>query len=332
MSAWIGPLAGLTTAGLWSTTALLFESAGRRVGSRVVNRSRLLFALVLLAVVHALVYGSVLPLHEGRQRWAWLAASAVLGLVIGDGALFESYLHIGPRRAMLVMSTAPIWGALAAWPMFGETFAIPELIGVGLTLSGVAWVLTERSAGRDAAPATPHSAAAPTARATPTERAAPTARAAPSEPAGPPRVAYGIALALIGAWGQAMNLVTAKMALVDGFPAFSATVMRMAVAVTVLWGWAILRGNAGRIVQAWRDGPALRAIALGSIVGPVLGVWLSLVAVQTSRIGVAATLMALPPVLLIPMEWAIHGRRASRRAVAGTVVAFVGVAILLGSR
>ena len=92
-----------------------------------------------------------------------------------------------------------------------------------------------------------------------------------------------------------------------------------------------MRGDLPRIVRAWQDRVAIRALIVGAVVGPVAGVWLSLVAVQAARVGVAATLMALPPVLLIPLERVVHGRRASRRAVAGTLVAFAGVALLLGS-
>ena len=45
-----GELAALATAVCWSFTAIFFSYSGRRVGSDVVNRSRLLFALLLLLI------------------------------------------------------------------------------------------------------------------------------------------------------------------------------------------------------------------------------------------------------------------------------------------
>lgn len=66
----------------------------------------------------------------------------------------------------------------------------------------------------------------------------------------------------------------------------------------------------------------------GAVVGPFLGIWLSLIAVQHARLGIASTLMALPPVLLIPLEYLIYRHRVSRRGIAGTVIAMVGVALL----
>ena len=81
-------------------------------------------------------------------------------------------------------------------------------------------------------------------------------------------------------------------------------------------------------LRQWGDRRVLRAILLGAFVGPFLGIWLSLVAVQNARLGIASTLMALPPVLLIPLEFAAFRQRVSRRAIAGTVVALAGVALL----
>jgi drug/metabolite transporter (DMT)-like permease len=348
----LGQLAALTTAGLWSTTALLFETAGKRVGSAVVNRTRLLFALLLLLSLHQGLRGAPLPLDAGLNRWGWLGLSAVLGLVVGDGALFQSYLLIGPRAAMLVMSTAPVWAALAAWPLFGETLAPRELMGVALALGGVAWVLAERGADERASdglgpavslaalplPSDASLAADPLAAAPPRQAATDgksrsggvrvaTMAGRFAAWAGPRR--WGGFLALVGALGQAGNLVTAKLGMAGGYPTLSATVARLFVATTLLWGWSAMRGDLSHIVGSWRDRVALRALLVGSVVGPVAGVWLSLVAVQAARVGIAATLMALPPVLLIPLERVVHGRRASRRAVAGTLLAFSGVAVLL---
>jgi len=66
----------------------------------------------------------------------------------------------------------------------------------------------------------------------------------------------------------------------------------------------------------------------GSVVGPFLGIWLSLQAVQMAPVGIAATLMALPPVILIPLGYLLYGERVGRRGVVGTLVAFCGVALI----
>jgi drug/metabolite transporter (DMT)-like permease len=72
----------------------------------------------------------------------------------------------------------------------------------------------------------------------------------------------------------------------------------------------------------------VRFIVGGAIAGPFLGVWLSLIAVQHAPIGVASTLMSLPPILLIPLAWLIFKERITQRAIVGTALALAGVAVL----
>ena len=79
----------------------------------------------------------------------------------------------------------------------------------------------------------------------------------------------------------------------------------------------------------WRNRRAFRALIGGSISGPFLGIWFSLIAIQYSRLGIAATLMALPPILLIPLEFIVYRRKISARSVMGTFVALVGVVLVV---
>jgi drug/metabolite transporter (DMT)-like permease len=140
----------------------------------------------------------------------------------------------------------------------------------------------------------------------------------------------GLLMAALGALGQVANLVTARYALVDNFSSLSATVIRIFVALIVLWLLAALRGQIGHTLRQWKDRTAFASLIGGSFVGPFLGIWFSLIAIQLARLGIASTLMALPPVLLIPIEYVLYRRRVSGRAIAGTVISFVGVALLFG--
>jgi drug/metabolite transporter (DMT)-like permease len=66
----------------------------------------------------------------------------------------------------------------------------------------------------------------------------------------------------------------------------------------------------------------------GAIMGPFLGVWLSLVAVKMIPAGIAATLNAMTPIMVIPVVIFYYKEKVSYRAVLGAVVAFIGVALL----
>jgi len=111
-------------------------------------------------------------------------------------------------------------------------------------------------------------------------------------------------------------------------PPLAATWVRIGVATAVLW---LLTAASGRLRQAEVFLAARRAwrqVVSGAFFGPFVGVWLSLTAASLTDVGVAATLMATTPVLLIPLAMALEGYRPTLRAVAGTVLAVIGVGLL----
>ena len=59
------------------------------------------------------------------------------------------------------------------------------------------------------------------------------------------------------------------------------------------------------------------------------GVWLSLVAIRHTETAVAATLMALVPVVINPIVVIVHRERPSLRAVIGAMIAVAGVAVIV---
>lgn len=292
-----GEIAALATAVCWSLTAVFFSLSGRLVGSDVVNRSRLIIAFFALALTHLLVEGSFFPWQAEPYRWFWFAVSAILGLVLGDTFLFRAYVLIGPRIAMLLMSTVPIYSTVFGWLLFGELVSGTELAGIILAVLGIAWVVTERRPGQTVVQNKQYR--------------------------------QGILFGLAGALGQVLNLVTARYGLVGGYSTLSAAIIRILVALVILWTVTALRGKILYTLRLWRNRQALRALVAGSISGPFLGIWFSMIAIQNARLGIAATLMALPPILLIPMEYFVTKRKVSMRSVIGTIVAIFGVALIV---
>ena len=297
----MGELAALTTSLLWSFTSIQFTLAGRRIGSQVVNRVRLVLAVALLSLAHLLLMGSIWPLDAGLVRWGWLGLSGVVGLIIGDACFFQAFVLIGPRRSMLLMTLTPVISAILAWLWLREALALVEIIAVSITIGGVAWVVSERR-GRNGTPF-------------PGDEDART-------------FAAGMLLGLGGALGQAIGLVLAKQGLAGDFPPLSAALIRMIVAAGVIWTITLLRSPRGVTRRALHDGTARLFILGGAITGPFMGVWASMVAVQHAQVGIASTLMALPPILLIPLTHWIFHEQITLRAVTGTVIALAGAALI----
>jgi len=290
-----GELAALATACCWTVTALVFERAGKRIGSLVVNLLRLLAAFCFLTLFGALVRGAPLPLDATPRAWLWLGASGLVGFTIGDLCLVRAFVVIGSRLSVLLMSLVPPLTALLGWLLLGETLTAVDWLGMALTIAGVAWVVRERRPADDGRPG--------------------------------PVPWSGILLGLGGAAGQAVGLVLSKYGMGDYDP-FAATQIRVIVGAL---GFAAVFSVIGwwpRVAAARHDRLALGQVSLGGFFGPFLGVSLSLYAVQHTATGVAATIMAILPVLILPPAILLNRERVSPRAVAGAVLAVAGVAVL----
>jgi drug/metabolite transporter (DMT)-like permease len=130
-----------------------------------------------------------------------------------------------------------------------------------------------------------------------------------------------------GPLGQAVGLVLSKigMAGYDVFAANQVRVLAGAVGYALLFfalrWWPNVRTGI-------RDGKALGFSALGAFFGPFLGVSLSLIAVRETVAGVAASIMALTPVLIIPLVIVLRKERVGIGGFAGALVAVTGVALL----
>jgi drug/metabolite transporter (DMT)-like permease len=290
-----GEMAGLATAVCWSLTSIFFTLGSRRWGALSLNRMRLVLAVVFLSAAHAVSYGSPLPDAAGSREWLLLGISGIVGLVIGDSFLFHSFTLIGPRKAMLVMSTVPILSGILAWITLGESLTGIQILGVLVTVSAVIAVVAERARGG---------------------------------PIGEERLVAGLLLALGGAVAQAVALVAAKEGMGTGVTGLSGTWIRMVVAMGAMWGIAALTGDAAKTLRAARDRRGLGYALGGSFFGPFLGVWMSLVAVLHAPVGVASSLMGLVPIFVLPLVRGVFGERISLRAVLGTVAATGGVVLL----
>jgi drug/metabolite transporter (DMT)-like permease len=293
-----GQWAALGTAGCWALSALAFDVAAHRLGALVLNPIRLVLAFGFLSLLAWGLRGVALPVDATPRAWAWLALSGLVGFVFGDFCVFRAFLTIGPRLSMLMMALAPPLTAVIGWLLLGEVLTRRDLVGMALTVAGIAWAVLERR------PA--DGSNGPPARRTPV---------------------LGVVFGFCGALGQAGGLVLSKLGMGD-YDAVAATQVRVLAAIG---GYAVLFLVFRwwpRVVPALRDGRALSFAAVGAFFGPCVGVSLSLYAVHRTASGVAASIMALTPILLIPLVVLLRRERVGLGGVAGAVVAVAGVALL----
>ncbi|MFG0294191.1 MAG: DMT family transporter [Phycisphaerales bacterium JB050] len=312
----IGGLAGLATSALWVATSLCFTSAGRRIGSTMVNALRLVVAIVLLAVTYRLLSGSWWPGMHQAQLLS-LALSGLFGLTICDQALFTAFLDIGPRRALLMMTTSPIAASVLGWSVLGEPLGWIAGLGIAMTLAGIFWVILERS---------------------------PSSAAGKADLTHNPHARRGIVLALIAAICQAIGFLLSKRGMGHGLEEVAielgpqgATYVRMVfgglfMLPIVLAYWLHRHSQNRHTARRKRIGSRRAGYAftvMGAIVGPYLGVWMSLTAMDHIPLGIAQTLCSLSPVMILPVVALVYREHVNRRAILGAAIAVAGASVLI---
>ncbi|WP_461208984.1 DMT family transporter [Desulfocurvus sp. DL9XJH121] len=290
----VGEAAALATAVLWTLGSFISSALGRRIGALRLNTIRLPLATLMLLASCVLAGGWS---RLSPEAVAWLAASGIVGLALGDSFLYSCYTLVGARLGVLLFSLAPAMTAVLGYLFLGETLGPRAMGGVALVTLGVCVVTLERL---------------------------------PSGGGTLARVPLkGVVHGLLAALAQAAGLILAKQGMsLDTSPLF-ATLVRMVTATAVFYVVMALGRRLENPLAILRSGPRVfRMAVLWVFMGPFVGVWLSLVAVQHTATGVAATLIALEPVMMIPLVVLLEGYRPSARAVVGALVAFGGTALL----
>jgi len=300
MVAYFGEIAALLTAVFWTVTSMSFESAGKKVGSLSVNLIRLLLAFLIYGVVNYFRRGLFLPLDAGTERWMWLILSGLVGFVIGDLLLFQAFVVIGARISMLIMALTPPITAFTGWLILGEVLRPMNWAGMIVTLTGISIVILKREKKELDS----------------TQRRKITTNYSLT----------GILLAFGGAVGQGVGLVLSKKGMGE-YDAFAASHIRV---ITGIIGFAIIiliTKRYGNLWNALHHIPAMKRIALGSLFGPFLGVSFSLLAIQHTQAGIAATIMSIVPVLIIAPAILIFHEKVNWKESIGAVITVSGVAL-----
>ena len=289
----IGEFSALGAALLWAATSMMFAKVTGKIGSIQANISRMIIA-TLLFVISIVVFR--LPINLSFTQIQYLFISAMLGLAFGDTFLFKAFQTIGARLSMLIMSLAPAIAALLAYLFLGETLSLWGILGMLGTLCGVSLVVFERTG---------------------------------------PVPAYtlsrlGVFYALLGAFGQGSGLIFAKLAFAEGpVHGMVASCIRIASALAVLLPFSLLSGHRTNPLSLLKqDRTIFLYLFAASLFGAYFGITLSLVAVAYAKVGIASTLIATSPVLMLPMVRLVYHELLSWKAVTGAFIAVTGVAIL----
>ncbi len=289
-----GEFAALLVAFFWTITALSFESASKKVGSLPVNFIRLVLGLLFLSIYTLVTRNRLFPADASVHNWIWLSVSGLIGFVIGDLFLLKSFTIIGSWFAMLIMTLAPPLAAIFGWLLLEETMDIKSIAGMILTIAGIALAIFRHDKENK--------------------------KIKLSKPL------KGILFAFVGSLGQALGIVCSKYGMADYSP-FASTQIRIITGIAGFFIIIFLSGRISHVLQTLKNLKVMLAITTGSFFGPFLGVSFSLLAIQKTSAGIASTIMAIVPILIIPPSVLFFRHKITLREIIGTIIGVTGVAL-----
>ena len=307
MMAYIGELISIGVAFSWTATALLSEYGSKRLGNLTLNVLRMALALVFSLVLFGMVTGSPLPTAVPLDACGWMLLSGLVGYVIGDFCLFQCYIIIGSRYGQLFMTLAPLSAALMAWVTLGQQMTVMSIVAMLVTLLGIGISVLGRGEHHKVSLKLP---------------------------------LHGVLYAIGAAMCQGIGLVLSKIgmdhynltALAEtGVPEwmipFSANFYRCVAGIIGFTLLLYVREGIAPLRDALHDRKGLTVATATTVFGPFVGVGFSLMAVQFTAAGIASTLMAMTPIIiLLPSYWLFH-EKITWRAFLGAVISVVGVSL-----
>ena len=300
---YLGELISIGVAFSWTATALLSEFGSKRLGNLTLNVLRMALALLFSMVLFFTVTGSPMPAGASAEAAGWMLLSGLVGYVIGDFCLFQCYIIIGSRYGQLFMTLAPLSAAVMAWITLGQQMTMMSIAAMMMTLLGIGISVLGRGEHHKVSLKLPLN---------------------------------GVLFAIGAAVCQGVGLVLSKIGM-DHYETaanmpewlipFNANFYRCVAGIIGFTLLMYFRKGMAPLHEALHDRKGLIAATATTIFGPFVGVGFSLMAVQYTGAGIASTLMAMTPIIIIlPSYWLFH-EKITWRAVLGAVISVVGVSL-----
>ena len=295
-------LLALCAAACWATTGALAVMPVRHLGAFAFTRWRMLMvACMLWSVVWATGSWHSLSVDDSIT----LALSGMVGIFIGDTALFGAVQRLGPRRASVLFATHAAFSAALGFAVLGERMAVQAAVGGALTLGGVMCaIVLGRHKEEQHAWESDHGS-----------------------------LKLGVVLGLVAALSQAVGTLIAKPVMSGqsvGLPVDPIAASAVRVSVACVAHYAILWLGVGAAKAYQR--PTQRVLlqtALNGFVGMGLGMTFILMALQKGDVGMVAILSSVTPVLVLPVMWWQLRRAPAWGAWLGAGLTVAGTALIL---
>jgi len=282
------------------------------IGGTEANFWRLALAVLVLGA-----YSFVFGIGLSGPAFPWFLISGVVGIGLGDVALFQALPRLGPRLCSLLTNCLnPFAAILIEWLWLGTTLSARQVGCVALIIGGVSLALSPREHQR-------------------LDRK---------------QLLAGLSFSIIAALGTALGAVLSRKAYAithdcgSGIDGANAAFQRIFGGVLVA-GIFVLAVKARHLQELGKSRfqsalPVARAkwravwhwVLLNSLAGQMLGISFMQKALEDTPTGIVLAIIALSPIGVIPLAMVFEKERPSARSLLGAVLGVAGVIALTLSR
>ncbi|MEG2255678.1 MAG: DMT family transporter [Cetobacterium somerae] len=284
----MGESLALVAAFGWVGSSVFLERASKETGTLAVNLIRLVIAMLFLGVITYVKRGLVLPLDVTKESFKFLSISGLFGLFLGDFFLYKSYIKIGPRITLLVMTFSPIAVSILSFFILGEKIEGFKVLGMLLTIIGIAIVILKKKNDKEFSK-------------------------------------VGFIYALLAMLGESLGIVFTRLGSID-YDSFATIQVRTIPAILAFIVYISLKKEWSNIKEGILNKKGMIYIVLGTIVA-TLGVTALVEAMKYANVGIVSTLAATSPILIIPISIIFFKEKVSILEGIGALISFVGITI-----
>jgi drug/metabolite transporter (DMT)-like permease len=326
----IGEAAGLATAALWAISSVLYSKTSLDAWSMNLGKNAIASVVLVLHLFVASLCTGRPMLTVDATAWTWLSISGLIGVVLGDTLYFRSLQILGPRQALLVAVAAPGFAAILGWSLLDESLTMLALSGMGVTVVGVAWVVSERKQSLIDLGSESADGSRECRKTLRTNTLSVRSKQDESPGLYPGSVRAGVIFGLGSAICQALGGVASKWGMESGqCDPLEASFIRLSVSAVFI---AVSLSVGHKLWKAVKDiarRDRLKWLVPACFLGTYLGIWFSQVSFKHSSVAIATTLMATSPLFAIPIVVLFMRQRVSSRAILGTLLTVLGVVLLV---
>lgn len=291
----LGELLALLVAFLWGLASVIWTAAGEKVSATELNLIKAFAAMGLVGCALLLTGTSLAPVPGSSL--VQILLSGMVGIGVGDVALFAAFQRIGPTRTSMIKLLSPLLVSLFAFLSLSEKLTLLDLLGMLITILGILLVLSERL---------------------------------PRNQVTPQQFWNGLVLALVSTLGEVVGVGLSRQVLVQTQmdPLWS-TFLRLSAAGVFLSLWVVITRQR---IGAWLHSPASKRLVLligsGVLCGTFIGLWLQQTVLKITAAGVAQTFFSSTPLFILLIQSLLQRHLPSLRALGGVSVSMLGVALL----